>query len=151
MIGLLLSNVFLQREATIKSNLIDGLYNQLLEKVNEQMKQLQKKVQEQKNAEEQERLRKIQEEMEKEKRRKEEEEQRLREEEENRKKKAEIEARRKKEEEERKKQVNTATTINTQLQLTYCWVRKKKTEKQHWNYRHKRSVRHKRNAVIRNN
>lgn len=87
---------------------IDGLQNQILEKVNNQMNLLQKKVQDQKNAEEQERLRKMREEMEAEKRRKEEEERRLREEEENRKKKAEIEARRKREEEERKKQVKNA-------------------------------------------
>lgn len=84
---------------------VDTLHNQLLNKVNQQMGLLQKKVQEQKNAEEQERLRKIQAEMERERKRKEEEERKLREDEENRKKKAEMEARRKKEEEERKKQV----------------------------------------------
>lgn len=84
---------------------MDDLHNQLLDKVNQQMNLLQKKIQEQKNAEEQERLRKIQAEMEKERLRKEEEERRFLQEEENRKKKAEMEARRKQEEEERKKQV----------------------------------------------
>lgn len=95
----------LQREEAIDSSTIEGLYNQLLEKLNNQMNLLRQKVQEQKNAEEQARLRKIQEEMEAEKRRKEEEERKAKEEEEIRKKKAEIEARRKREEEERKKQV----------------------------------------------
>lgn len=95
----------IKRDERVSSATIDGLQNQLLDKVNNQMNLLQKKVQDQKNAEEQERLRKIREEMEAEKRRKEEEERQLREEEENRKKKMEIEARRKREEEERKKQV----------------------------------------------
>lgn len=95
----------LQRDAQISAATIDGLQNQLVDKVNNQMNLLQKKVQDQKSAEEQARLRKIREEMEAEKRRKEEEERRVREEEENRRKKAEIEARRKREEEERKKQV----------------------------------------------
>lgn len=89
----------------ISLNTIETMQIQLTEKVNKEMLLLQKKVQDQKNAEEQERLRKIQEEMERERKRKEEEERRLREEEENRRKKAEIEARRQKEEEELKKRV----------------------------------------------
>lgn len=97
----------LQRDETVSAGTIESLHNQLVEKVNNQMNLLQKKVQDQKNAEEQERLRKIRLEMEAEKRRKEEEERRLREEEEIRKQKAEIEARRKREEEERKKQVGS--------------------------------------------
>lgn len=67
---------------------------------------LEKKVHEQKIAEEQARLKKIQEELEWEKKKKEEEERRLREEEENRRKKAVIEAKRKQEEEIRLKQVS---------------------------------------------
>lgn len=85
----------------------DTMYAQLIAKVNKQMASLEKKVQEQKNAEEQERLRKIQAEIEREKKRKEEEQRKQREEEENRKKKQEMEAKRKKEEDERRKQVNT--------------------------------------------
>jgi myosin-6 len=94
----------IKKDDKIKPAAVDSLYTQLVAKVDQQMGALQKKVQDQKNAEEQARLRKIQEEMEREKKRKEEEERKLREEEENRKKKAEMEARRKKEEEERKKQ-----------------------------------------------
>lgn len=75
-----------QRDEKITPTEVDGLYTQLMNMTNSQMNQLQKKVQEQKNAEEQERLRKIQEEMEKEKKRKEEEERKKREEEENRRK-----------------------------------------------------------------
>ena len=100
----------------ISLNTIETMQIQLTEKVNKEMLLLQKKVQDQKNAEEQERLRKIQEEMERERKRKEEEERRLREEEENRRKKAEIEARRKKEEEELKKRVLCfSTTHRTRL------------------------------------
>ncbi|EEZ98246.1 myosin heavy chain 95F isoform X2 [Tribolium castaneum] len=94
----------IKKEDKMAASALDGLYKQLVAKVDKQMDSLQKKLLEQKNAEEQARLKKIQEEMEREKKRKEEEERRLREEEENRKKKAEMEARRKKEEEERKRQ-----------------------------------------------
>lgn len=96
----------IKKDFHIKAIEVDKIYEQLVNKVNNQMNSLQKKVQDQKIAEEQDRLRKIQEEMEKERRRKEEEERRLREEEEIRKKKVEIEARRKVEEEVRKKQVS---------------------------------------------
>ncbi|XP_044259516.1 myosin heavy chain 95F isoform X1 [Tribolium madens] len=97
----------IKKEEKMAASVVDGLYKQLVAKVDKQMDLLQKKLLEQKNAEEQARLRKIQEEMEREKKRKEEEERRLKEEEENRKKKAEMEARRKKEEEERKRQEET--------------------------------------------
>ncbi|XP_018568271.1 myosin heavy chain 95F isoform X2 [Anoplophora glabripennis] len=93
-----------------------ALYTDLVAKVNLQMAALQKKLQEQKNAEEQERLRKIQEELERQKRLKEEEERKQREEEENRRKKAEIEARRKLEEEERKKQEEADRKLALELQ-----------------------------------
>lgn len=84
---------------------IESLYNQLLANLNNQMSTLQKKVQDQKNREEQERLRKIQEAIEQERRLKEAEQKRIMEEEENRKKKIEMEAHRKQEEDRRKAQV----------------------------------------------
>lgn len=83
---------------------IDGLYTSLVNQVNKQMASLQDMVKQQKVAEEQARLKKIQQELELEKKRKEEEERRKKEEEENRRKKLDMEARRKIEEEQRKKQ-----------------------------------------------
>ncbi|KXJ78953.1 hypothetical protein RP20_CCG002831 [Aedes albopictus] len=65
---------------------IDGLYGEIMNKLDNQMKTIHLKLQEQRNAEEQERLRKIQAALEAERKAKEEEERRLREEEENRKK-----------------------------------------------------------------
>ncbi|XP_076444553.1 unconventional myosin-VI-like [Babylonia areolata] len=78
--------------------------NQLMTKMDTSLADLKKKLEQQKVAEEQERLRKIQEEMERERKRKEEEERKRKEEEEQRRLKAEMEAKRKKEEEARKKQ-----------------------------------------------
>ncbi|KAI4457701.1 myosin [Holotrichia oblita] len=106
----------IRKEDNISAKVIDELYTQLLNKMNQEMTTLQRRVQEQKIAEEQERLRKIQEEMERERKRKEEEERRKREEEEDRKKKAEMEARRKKEEEERKKQEDAERKAALELQ-----------------------------------
>lgn len=83
---------------------IDSLYTSLVNQVNKQMATLQDLVKQQKIAEEQARLRKIQQELELEKKRKEEEERRKREEEENRRKKLDMEARRKVEEQQRRKQ-----------------------------------------------
>ncbi|CAH1962799.1 unnamed protein product [Acanthoscelides obtectus] len=83
---------------------VESMYAELVAQVNQQMASLQKKLQEEKIAEEQERLRKIREEMERQKKLKEEEERKLRDEEEHRKMKVEMEARRKAEELERKKQ-----------------------------------------------
>lgn len=83
---------------------IDALYAGVMSKIDAQMKTIHVKLQEQRNAEEQERLRKIQAALEAERRIKEEEERRLREEEENRRKKAEMEARRKEEEARRLRQ-----------------------------------------------
>lgn len=83
---------------------IDGLYTSLVNQVNKQMASLQDMVKQQKVAEEQARLRKIQQELELEKKRKEEEERRKREDEENRRKKLDMEARRKIEEQQRRKQ-----------------------------------------------
>ncbi|XP_055622785.1 myosin heavy chain 95F isoform X2 [Toxorhynchites rutilus septentrionalis] len=77
---------------------VDGLYAGIMAKIDAQMKTIHLKLQEQRNAEEQERLRKIQAALEAEKKIKEAEERRLREEEDNRKKKAEMEARRKEDE-----------------------------------------------------
>uniref|UniRef100_A0A6M2DFQ7 Putative myosin class ii heavy chain n=1 Tax=Xenopsylla cheopis TaxID=163159 RepID=A0A6M2DFQ7_XENCH len=91
-------------DAKIKPAVVDEIYNKLKATVDQVMALLQKQMAEQRNAEEQERLRKIQMEIEAENRRKEEELRKQKQEEENRKKKAEIEAKRKQEEIERKKQ-----------------------------------------------
>ncbi|XP_060526267.1 myosin heavy chain 95F isoform X2 [Cylas formicarius] len=107
----------IKRDDKIDAKTVEGLYNGLLVKVNQQMAVLEKKVQEQKIAEERERLRKIQEEMERERKRKEEEERKLKEEEDNRRKKAEIEAKRKKEEEQRLRQEEADRKIALELQL----------------------------------
>ncbi|KRT78215.1 Myosin head, partial [Oryctes borbonicus] len=106
----------IKKEENISPKVIEDLHTQLTNKMNQGMTTLQKRVDEQKNAEEQERLRKIQEEIEKERKRKEEEERRKREEEEDRRKKAEMEARRKKEEEERKKQEEAERKAALELQ-----------------------------------
>lgn len=104
----------------IKADEINMLYTQLMNKANNQMGALQKKLTMQKNAEEQERLRKIQEEMERQKRIKEEEERKKKEEEEIRRQKMEIEARRKLEEEERLRQKEedkrTAKILQAQIE-----------------------------------
>jgi len=94
----------IKANAKIKVEEINTLYTQLMNKANSLMGALQKKLESQKSAEEQERLRKIQQEMEKQKKQKEEEERQKREEEDNKKKKTEMEARRKQEEEVRKRQ-----------------------------------------------
>ncbi|XP_075148693.1 myosin heavy chain 95F jaguar isoform X2 [Haematobia irritans] len=83
---------------------IDSLYTNVMANMNKITVDLNTKLKEQQQAEEQERLRKIQEALEAERRAKEEEERRLREEEDNKRLKAEIEARRKAEEVQRVKQ-----------------------------------------------
>ncbi|XP_066994103.2 myosin heavy chain 95F [Anabrus simplex] len=104
----------------IKPTVVNELYTQLMNKTNIQMSQLQTKLEQQKSAEERERLRKIQEEMEREKKRREEEEQKRKDEENVRRLKAEIEARRKIEEEERKRQEaedrKTAALLQAQME-----------------------------------
>ncbi|XP_059475767.1 myosin heavy chain 95F isoform X2 [Neocloeon triangulifer] len=87
----------------IKPSEVSLLHTQLMNQANTCMATVQKRVETQKIAEEQERIRKLQEEMERERRRKEEEERKKREEDDTRKKKMEMEARRKIEEEERRK------------------------------------------------
>ncbi|XP_020900789.1 unconventional myosin-VI [Exaiptasia diaphana] len=82
---------------------IEQEYFALVQKVNNQLNDLNKRQEQQKIAEEQERLRKIQEEMERERKRREEEERKRREEEEERKRKMEIELARQREEQERKR------------------------------------------------
>lgn len=103
----------------IKADEVNELYTQLMNKANSQMGTLQKKLQNQKSADEQERLRKIQLEMENEKKRKEEEEKKKKEEDEIRKRKLEIEENRRKEEEERKRQevqdMKAAAALQEQL------------------------------------
>ncbi|KAK2586695.1 hypothetical protein KPH14_011736 [Odynerus spinipes] len=104
----------------IKAAEIDTLYTNLVNQVNKQMASLQDMVKQQKIAEEQARLKKIQQELELEKHRKEEEERKKREEEDNRKKKLDMEARRKAEEEQRRMQEledqKTAAAIQVQLE-----------------------------------
>lgn len=106
----------IKKNDNIDYKTMEGLYTNLVAQMDKQMLNLQKKLQEQKNAEEQERLRKIQEEMEREKRKKEEEERQRQEEEENRKKKAEFETRRKIEEEKRLKQEEADRKLAQELQ-----------------------------------
>lgn len=77
---------FQQNNPKIKAEEIDQLHKQLMTQANASMATLQKKLQQQKVAEEQDRLRKIQEEMEREKMRREEEERKKKEEEDTRKK-----------------------------------------------------------------
>lgn len=72
----------IKRDRKIKTQEIDKMYKDLSNKSNNQMLILQKKMLDQKNAEEQARLRKIQEEMERERKQKEEEERKMKEEEE---------------------------------------------------------------------
>lgn len=88
----------------------------LEQQADELMKTLKAKVEQQKSAEEQEKLRKIQEDLARERRRKEEEEQKRSEEEENRKKRAEMEIKRKAEEEARKRQEEDDRRAAEQLQ-----------------------------------
>lgn len=94
----------IKRNPRITPTEIDGLYTSLVNQVNKQMADLQDMVKQEKVAEEQARLKKIQQELELEKKRKEEEERKKREDVEHRKKKLEMEARRKIEEEQRRKQ-----------------------------------------------
>lgn len=94
----------IKRNPRITPTEIDSLYTSLVNQVNKQMADLQDMVKREKQAEEQARLRKIQQELELENKQKEEEERRKKEEEEHRKKKLEMEARRKIEEQQRRKQ-----------------------------------------------
>nr|CAD7570088.1 unnamed protein product [Timema californicum] len=110
----------IKSDVKISASAVDRLYADLLARSDRISGDLQKKLQQQKSAEEQQRLRKIQEEMEREKKLKEEEERRKKEEEETRRLKAEMEIRRKAEEEERKRQEEadkrTAAALQAQLE-----------------------------------
>ncbi|XP_074640045.1 unconventional myosin-VI-like isoform X2 [Tubulanus polymorphus] len=88
----------------MKRQEIDNEYNKLMSIIDKAQNDLKSKLEQQKQREEQERLRKIQEEMERERKKKEEEERKRLQEEEEKRQRAELEARRKKEEEERKRQ-----------------------------------------------
>lgn len=77
----------MQANPKIKANEIDALHDSCVSKMNQQMNSMKVKIQEQRNAEEQERLRQIALKMEAERKAKEAEEQRIREEEETRRKK----------------------------------------------------------------
>ena len=93
-----------QSEQRINQKSIDKLYADIIGKIDNQNGLLNVELKKQRQAEEQDRLRKIQESLEMERRQKEEEERQAREDEENRRKKAEIETKRKLEEIERKRQ-----------------------------------------------
>ncbi|XP_041352149.1 unconventional myosin-VI-like [Gigantopelta aegis] len=92
------------RSTNMTREQLNQCHNQFISNMDQVLGNLKKKLENQKNAEEQERLRKIEEERERERKRKEEEERKRREEEEQRKLKAEMEKKRKKEEEEKRKQ-----------------------------------------------
>ncbi|KAF2360204.1 Myosin N-terminal SH3-like [Trinorchestia longiramus] len=91
------------RTQSLSKTVLESEYNSLVAAADSTMVGLKTKVQMQKKAEEQERLRKIQEQMDLERKRKEEEIRKQKEEEENKRKRAELEARRKAEEEAAKK------------------------------------------------
>jgi hypothetical protein len=76
-----------QTNPKIKANEIDSLNEALLSKMNQHMTTMKSKIQDQRNAEERERLRQIQMKLDEERKIKEAEEQRLKEEEENRRQK----------------------------------------------------------------
>lgn len=101
----------------IKTAEIDSLYTNLVNQVNKQMASLQDMVKQQKIADEQSKLRKIQQELESEKQWKEEEERKKREEEENRRKKHDIEMRRKAEEVQKRKQEDEDKKAAAYLQV----------------------------------
>uniref|UniRef100_A0A8D8QWM0 Myosin heavy chain 95F n=1 Tax=Cacopsylla melanoneura TaxID=428564 RepID=A0A8D8QWM0_9HEMI len=110
----------IKKTPTMKAEEINTLYTSLMNKSNDEMNKLQKKLENQRSAEEQERLRKIQMEMDAEKRRKQQEEEAKREDEENRRKKVEMEQRRKVEEEARLRQEvldkKTAAIIQAEME-----------------------------------
>ncbi|RZF36972.1 hypothetical protein LSTR_LSTR004660 [Laodelphax striatellus] len=105
----------------IKADEVNQMYTQLMNKANSQMGSLQKKLQEQKSADEQERLKKIQIEMENEKKRKEDEERKKKEDADIRKMKIEIEENRKKEEQIRRRQeledLKAAAALQEQIEM----------------------------------
>merc|ERR1711976_352095 len=87
----------------IKKSEIDKIYNSLVEQINKEFANVKKKLEEERIAEEQERLRKLQEEMERERKRKEEEKLAELRMEEEKKQKQEMERKRKEEEEEERR------------------------------------------------
>lgn len=110
----------IKEDSKIKAEEIDTLYTNLVNQMNKQMVSMQDMIKQQKIAEEQARMKKIQQELELEKHMKEEEERKKKEDEDNRKKKLEMEARRKAEEEQRKIQEledqKAAAIIQAQLE-----------------------------------
>jgi len=91
------------KSTVMKRDAIESLYFDLVGKLNKQLKEVERRVEQQKVEEEQERLRKIQEQMELERKRREEEERKRKQEEEEKRLRVEMEARRKQEEEEQRK------------------------------------------------
>lgn len=86
----ILSMVLIQTDRRINPKVIDKLYADIIAKIDAQNNALKAELQKQRQAEEQERLRKIQDALEMERRQKAEEERRVKEEEENRKKSVRI-------------------------------------------------------------
>jgi len=95
--------VEIKRNPKLKKRELDGLYQGLVDQIQGQVSTVKKKIEKQKAADEQAKLRALQEEMEREKRRKAEEEAELRRQEDDRRQKAEMEARRKAEEDKAKR------------------------------------------------
>jgi len=110
----------IQNDGHISAKTIDKMYSDVITKVDNFNNSIKNELQKQRQAEEQERLRKIQEALEAERREKEEEQRRIREDEENRRKKIEIETKRKLEELERKRQededLRAAVALQAQLE-----------------------------------
>ena len=94
----------IKTEETIRKKDLDKYYQTLVDQINGELANVKKKIEKQKAAEEQEKLRKLQREMEEQRKQKEAEEAELRRQEEERKLKAEMEVKRKAEEEKRRKQ-----------------------------------------------
>jgi len=107
----------IKANSKIRPDEINTLHSNLMNKANKEMAGLQRKLEEQKNSEEKERLRRIQEEMETEKKRKQEEEWKKQQEEENKRIKIEMEQRRKVEEAEVMKIEESEMTKIEQIQI----------------------------------
>ncbi|XP_031632480.1 myosin heavy chain 95F isoform X3 [Contarinia nasturtii] len=110
----------IRNDGRISPKTIDRMYEDIITKIDNYNNLLQSELKMQRQAEEQDRLRKIQEALELERKQKQEEDRRIREDEENRRKKVEIESKRKMEELERKRQededLRAAVALQAQLE-----------------------------------
>lgn len=112
----------IKEDSKIKAGEIDAIYTSLVNQMNKQMASMEDTVKQEKIAEEQARLKKIQEELEVEKNKKDEEERKKREDEDNRKKKLGIEVRRKAEEQQRKMQEFEDRKAVAAIQVSFRFV-----------------------------